>query len=127
MAEFARGADILIHECQKPDVGMGTGGKQSTQQFQQGIKQRTQTGHTSPTQLGQLAAAAQPKLLIAYHLPPFTSHAEAVRMSAVYTGLFPGFRIWGDYIAAIKAGYRGPVVLAQDAMVFDVPDRERVK
>ena len=118
--DLARETDLLIHECQKPDPGMIKGGKMQLKAFQKPDASRPQTGHTSPTELGMIARSAQPKKVIATHLPPYTSVEPAVEMSKIYTGAAPGHQIWGDYIAAIKGHYNGPVILAEDAMVFDI-------
>ena len=56
MKILAKDVDILVHECVKPDLGMTSGGKFSLKDFhkEELMKERPQTGHTSPTQLGQL-------------------------------------------------------------------------
>lgn len=122
MSVFAKGADMLIHEVQRPDPGMVTGGKMVSPEFGQTLegKPRNGGGHTTPTEVGIIAAKAGVKTLVAYHLPPYTSDEAAVDLSAPYTGPAPGFQIWGDYIAAIKKNYSGGVVIAQDAMVFSI-------
>lgn len=120
MAELARDVDILVHECVKPDPGMTPGGKFSLDEFHDAdlMRQRPQTGHTSPTQLGLLAARARVKKVVAYHLAPYTSVPAAVEMSDLYLGPSPGPEIWSEFVRAIKDNYDGPVVLAEDRMIF---------
>ncbi len=122
MAQFAKGADILIHEVQRPDPGMVTGGKMSKQSFSTTAtgKPRHGGGHTSPSELGKIAGEAGVKMLVATHLAPFTSGDAAVRSARLYTGNYPGFGIWGDYMRAMAAGYPGKIVIAEDAMEIDV-------
>jgi ribonuclease Z len=122
MKELARNVDILVHECVKPDPGMTPGGKFSLQDFHDAelMQERPQTGHTSPTQLGLLASEANAKKLVAYHLAPYTSVPAAVEMSDLYLGPSPGPEIWPEFARAIKDHYDGPVVLAEDRMVFAV-------
>lgn len=120
MKVLAKDVDILVHECVKPDLGMTSGGKFSLEAFHDPdlMQERPQTGHTSPTQLGRLAQEANAKKLIAYHLAPYTSVPVAVEMSELYLGPSPGAQIWGEFIHAMKENYDGPVVLAEDRMVF---------
>ena len=123
MLTLAKDVDILVHECVKPDLGMTPGGgKFSTKDFHSDklMKKRPQTGHTSPSQLGKLAQDANVKKLIAYHLAPYTSVPAAVEMSSLYLGQSPGPSIWTAFSAAMKKQYDGPVVLAEDRMIFDI-------
>jgi ribonuclease Z len=122
MSEFARDVDMLIHEVQRPELGMVPGGKMQRPDYTKSVdgQPRRGVGHTSPTQAGEIAAAAKAKMLVAYHLPPFTSDAAAIDLSSPFTGNAPGFQIWGDYVAAMKSKYDGKVVIAADAMVFEI-------
>jgi ribonuclease BN (tRNA processing enzyme) len=122
MATFAKGVDILIHECQRPDPGMAIGGKMQRSDYTKSAagRPRVGVGHTSPSQLGDIAARANPKMVVAYHLAPYTSDAAAIDLSSPFSGAAPGFQIWSDYAAAIKRSYSGKVVIAEDAMVFNV-------
>lgn len=122
MLTLSKGVDILVHECVKPDLGMTPGGKFSLKDFHSDklMKKRPQTGHTSPSQLGQLAEDAKVKKLIAYHLAPYTSVPAAVEMSSLYLGPSPGPSIWAEFSSAMKKNYNGPVVLAEDRMIFDI-------
>lgn len=122
MARFAAGADILLHEAQRPDPGMTRGGKMARRDFSQTKSQGPKHGggHASPSEIGAIAAGAGVKMLIATHLPPYTSVDAAVRLAEPFTGPAPGLQIWSDYAAAMKRSFDGKVVLAEDAMIFDV-------
>lgn len=125
MRALAKDVDVLVHECVKPDVGMTHGGKfdLDLKKFgdQSVTKTRTQTGHTRPSELGQLASDANVKRLIAYHLAPYTSVAAAIEMSSLYYGMSPpGPEIWSAFVSAIEKNYAGPVILAEDRMIFQV-------
>ncbi|MFC7051039.1 MBL fold metallo-hydrolase [Emcibacter nanhaiensis] len=117
--KLADHADLLIHECQKPDPGMVKGGKMTAEAFQKPSKKRPQTHHTTPTELGKIANLAQVKKVVPYHLPPYGSVPKAREMTSLYTGE-AGLDIWAKYITAIHKNYEGPVVLAEDTMVFRV-------
>jgi len=101
MIELAKGADLLIHECVYPD---------DTQR----------TGHTHPTELGKLAQEAQVKKLVATHLGPFTSVEAAIEMSSPFYGSQQRLDMIAEFASAIKRNYHGPVIMAEDAMVFEV-------
>jgi len=119
MVPFASGADVLVHETQAPDVGMI---KKGNMAHSANVDWRAHdaSGHTWPAALGEIAREAKVKMVVPYHLPPYTSIGPAVDTAALYTGPAPGFPIWGEYIASIKNHFNGSVVLAQDAMVIRV-------
>lgn len=119
MVELGRNADVMLHELTIPDFGMTTGGSFSSaamhNQDQVGGKA---AGHTSPTLLGELAAKANVKMLVPYHLPPYGSVPAAVEMSSLYYGSDTDDSIWAAFIAAIKKSYSDKVVLARDRMIM---------
>ena len=122
MVELAAKADILVHELTKPDPGMLPGGKFASKEFQDPSQERPQTGHTSPTELGNMAAEAGVGLLIGYHVNPLTGSKAMLDMMSLYTGGSPGLQVWSEVIHAVKKAYAGPFVLAEDGMVFTVGD-----
>ncbi|MEJ8567805.1 MBL fold metallo-hydrolase [Elongatibacter sediminis] len=124
MVELARGADILIHELTKPDPGMLSGGKFASKEFQKPDKDRPQTGHTAPSELGDMATRAGVKMLVGYHVNPLTGSKAMLDMMALYTGGNPGEQVWSEVIHAVKTAYEGPFVLADDGMVFTVNSGE---
>ena len=119
MVELGRNADVMLHELTIPDFGMTTGGSFSTaamhNQDQVGGKA---AGHTAPTPLGLLAAKANVKMLVPYHLPPYGSVPAAVEMSSLYYGRETDDSIWAKFVAAISKNYGGKVVLARDRMIL---------
>jgi len=91
LIEYSRGADILVHEVyfdrayqEKSDFWRTYHGK----------------NHTSTRQLGKIAAEAQPKLLVMYHI------------------LF-----WGaqedELLAEVAEVYQGKIVVGHDLMVIE--------
>jgi ribonuclease Z len=113
VTELAKGVDLLIHECTFPPDGMVVGGS-----FSQRAK--PSTGHTGPEELGKLAQQAGVKKCVPTHMGPYTSPHAAIEMSKPYLGTPVGPEIWMELAAAIKKHYQGPVVLAEDAMVFEI-------
>jgi len=122
MIKFAENADILVHELTKPDPGMLSGGKFASKEFQKPGKERPQTGHTAPTELGKIAAQAKVKLLIGYHINPLSGSETMMDMMSLYIGKSAGEQIWAEVIHAVKSQYDGPFVLGEDGMVFTVND-----
>ena len=59
--------------------------------------------HTPPRRIGEVAAAAHVRSLVLSHLPPAVLRAQ------------------GEVLAAIRAGYGGPVRFASDCMRVEVP------
>ena len=90
LVEYARGADILIHEVYLEE----TYDKKS--QFWQNYHAKN---HTSTFELAEIASEAQPKLLVLYHMLLWGGTAE-------------------DLVSEISASYKGRVVAAQDLDIF---------
>jgi ribonuclease BN (tRNA processing enzyme) len=120
MVQLAKGADILLHELTKPDPGLIQGGKFASKEFQKPTKQRPQTGHTAPTELGNMATEAGVKLLIGYHVNPLTGSDAMMDMMSLYVGRSAGEQIWSEFIHATRKAFDGPFVLAEDGMIFEV-------
>lgn len=87
----ARGADILIHEAY-PEVRLAPEKRPGGELWPEYMRQF----HTSDVEVGRLAAAAQPKLLILHHL---------VRMQGTDTELLDGVR---------RGGFQGRTVIGRD-------------
>jgi ribonuclease BN (tRNA processing enzyme) len=81
--EAARGADLLVVECSTPD-------------------HLATPGHMALSQVGELCAAARPKLAVLTHQYP-----DAAAL---------------DLAALIRETYDGPVVQAVDGTVFTIPE-----
>ena len=89
MVQAAHGVDVLIHEVHpEPDAAM--------QRTRPDWVRYLREFHTSDVELGRLAAAAEPKLLVLYHFGAYASAGDAV-------------------VAAIhREGFRGRVIVGRD-------------
>lgn len=95
--EYAKGADIAIHECfASPKLLI------EKQRFtpQTALNVGTQV-HTSPAQFGKVMALTQPRLAVGYHF-------------------FNDFDTAPVVLADIRKTYDGPLALATDYMVFNL-------
>ncbi len=112
MQMLAKDADLLIHECTFPEAM---------------IEHRKKSGvgtaaHTSPTELGQIAASANVKSLVATHFGHFDSLSPVLKRAA---GKHLPVDLMGphqlDFMANdIRKHYRGSLRLAQDLMRIDL-------
>jgi len=105
LADFATGADILVHEV----IDLGSieqrlrspgPGVEATPEHVAGVLRHMTTEHSSPEEVGRVAAHAGVKLLVLSHL---------VGAAGV-----------GDerYLEGVRKSYPGPVVVGQDLMQF---------
>jgi len=93
LVKVATGVDVLIHEVQPSDSTLRPGNRTASE-----WAAYVRAYHTTALQLGELAARAQPGLLVVYH---------------------DGRRATADQILAdIRRSYAGPVVLAADLQRF---------
>ena len=93
LVRMATGVDVLIHEVQPSDSTLRPGNRTASE-----WAAYVRAYHTTALQLGELAARAQPGLLVVYH---------------------DGRRATADQILAdIRRSYAGPVVLAADLQRF---------
>jgi len=121
MLELGRNADVMLHELTVPDFGMTTGGSFSSEAMHSKDQVAGKANsHTTPTALGILAAKANVKTLVPYHLPPYGSVPAAVEMSSLYYGRETDASVWSRFVEAIAKNYSGKVVLAQDRMILTV-------
>jgi ribonuclease Z len=119
MLELGRNADVMLHELTVPDFGMTTGGSFSSEAMHSKDQVAGKANsHTTPTALGILAAKANVKTLVPYHLPPYGSVPAAVEMSSLYYGRETDASVWSHFVEAIARNYNGKVVLAQDRMIL---------
>jgi ribonuclease Z len=119
MLELGRNADVMLHELTVPDFGMTTGGSFSSEAMHSKDQVAGKANsHTTPTALGILAAKANVKTLVPYHLPPYGSVPAAVEMSSLYYGRETDASVWSRFVDAIAGNYNGKVVLAQDRMIL---------
>jgi ribonuclease Z len=110
VVEWARGADVLVHDCAFLD---------------EIIEARGMWSHSGPTGAGEVAEAAGVGTLVLTHLGPYTSAQPAVEMAAMYYGGRRGPEVWDEILARAQARFSGRVVLAHDALVLDVADATR--
>jgi ribonuclease Z len=88
----ARGVDILIHEVHQEGMPVPQGKDISNADWSRYQREF----HTSDVELGKLAAAAQPKMLVLYHFGARATSADEV-------------------VATIqRQGYRGRIVVAKN-------------
>ena len=119
MVELGRNADVMLHELAAPDYGMTTGGSFSSEAMHTKDQVAGKANsHSTPTALGILAAKANVKTLVPYHLPPYGSVPAAVEMSSLYYGRETDASVWSRFVEAIARNYHGKVVLAHDRMIL---------
>ncbi|MEM8885543.1 MAG: guanitoxin biosynthesis MBL fold metallo-hydrolase GntH [Planctomycetota bacterium] len=103
--EFAKGADVAIHECFITVPAM-------VEKFQFTPQSALVVGtqiHTPPEAFGKVMSRIQPRMAIAYHF-------------------FKDFDTTGDILQGVRSTYDGPLSLAEDYMVWNVTkDKIRVR
>jgi ribonuclease BN (tRNA processing enzyme) len=101
LAEFSKGADILVHEV--IDLGAIEKTLRATtapERFER-LMNHMKTEHSTPEQVGQTASEAGVKLVVLSHLVGGRDGADD-----------------SAYIDGVKKSFSGPVVLARDLMEF---------
>ena len=101
MADFARSADILVHEViDLPAIERALRTTVAPERLER-LMNHMRTEHTTPEQVGQTASEAAVKLVVLSHI-------------------VPGMGNGGDvtYIDEVKKTYTGPVVIGRDLMEF---------
>ena len=102
MAEYARGADLVVHECHgSPEELMRRQGFRPAD----ALLISTQV-HTSPAQFGELMNMINPRMAIAYQW--FTVEPEG----------------YSDVFGGIRKIYDGPLSIAHDYMVWNVDKKD---
>lgn len=99
--EYTKGVDLSIHES------FLTPGMLVTKQGFTPLEGLVvgSLGHTSPQQFGKVMSATRPRLAVGYHF-------------------YNDFDTFPTMMAEIRKTYDGPVVLAQDYMVFNVTKKD---
>ena len=112
MADFAKGADLLIHEATFPEAA---------------IEYRAQNGigtfsHTSPRELGRIAASAGVGQVIATHIGHWDSTNPILRkLAAQHMPIeIMGPALLDQVVADIREAYAGPVQIAEDLLTVHV-------
>jgi len=99
--EYARDADIAIHECFVSPQDLVT-----KQKFSPGAALNVGTQiHTSPAQFGKVMAETNPRMAVGYHF-------------------FNDFDTAPNVLRDVRMTYEGPLALATDYMVFNVTKEE---
>ncbi|MBI1201186.1 MAG: MBL fold metallo-hydrolase [Rhodopseudomonas sp.] len=110
IAELAKGADLLIHECTFPEAFIEHRRKSGVGTF----------AHTSPTELGRLAHDSGVKHLVATHIGHFDSLSPVLKRAAAHhlpVDLMGAHQL--DAMAAdIRRGYGGTLQIARDLMTI---------
>lgn len=112
MVDLAKDADLLIHECTFPESFLEHRRKSGVGTF----------AHTSPLELGKIAADAGVKSLVPTHFGHFDSLSPVIKRAA---GAHLPVDLMGpdrmdEVITDIRKSYRGPVRLAHDLMRIDL-------
>ena len=112
MRRFARDCDLLIHECTFPEEALE-------------FRRRTQIGtsdHTSPLELGRLAAQAGVRQLVATHFGHFDTTNPILKgyLASHMPIELVGPSFLESVVRDIRAHYSGPLRLAHDLMRIDL-------
>lgn len=112
MVRLAQGADLLIHECTFPEEAL---------EFRRKVQIGTYA-HTSPTELGKLAARAEVKSLIATHFGHFDTTNPVLKktLSAHMPIELVGPQFMESVVRDIRKHYAGPLAMAHDLMRIDL-------
>jgi ribonuclease BN (tRNA processing enzyme) len=100
LVEFARGADLLVHEVIDLPLIEQAMRRELPPQIAEGLLRHMREEHTTAEDVGRLAAAAQVKKVVLTHVIPGRDEPDAV------------------YLDAVKKHFGGPAVVARDLMAF---------
>jgi ribonuclease BN (tRNA processing enzyme) len=101
ISDFAKGADILVHEViDIPSIEQALRTRSSGDQFER-LMNHMRTEHSTPEEVGKTAQDAGVKLLVLTHLVSGQAGADDAA-----------------YIAGVRKFYSGPVVVGKDLMEF---------
>jgi len=112
LVELARGADLLIHECTFPEKAIE-------------FRKRAGIGtwaHTSPLDLGRIAARAGVRSLVATHFGHFDTTNPVLRKIAAahMPEALIGPAFMEDVVADIRRTWKGELRIAHDLMRIDL-------
>ncbi|MBI3089354.1 MAG: MBL fold metallo-hydrolase [Candidatus Tectomicrobia bacterium] len=110
--KLAANADLLLHECTFPEQAI---------EFRKSAAIGTWS-HTSPIELGKIAAKAGVKSLVATHFAPWeTTHPLVKRHLAPHMPVdIVGPHLVDEVVADIRQNYAGELRLAEDLMRIDL-------
>ncbi len=112
LIELAQDCDLLIHECTFPEQALA-------------FRRKANVGtwaHTSPVELGRIAAASRCRSLVATHFGSFDTNWPVVRdmMSVHMPREMIGPDLMEHVVADIRRSYKGELRLAHDGMRIDL-------
>jgi ribonuclease Z len=112
MVEFARDADLLVHEATFPEEAIAFRARNGIGTF----------SHTSPLQLGAIARDAGVKHLVATHIGHWDSTNPIVRkLAAKHMPVeIMGPQLIDQIVTDIRQSYDGPVQVARDGLTLYV-------
>lgn len=112
MVDFAKGADLLIHEATFPEAAIEYRAKNGIGTF----------SHTSPRELGRIAAEAEVGHLIATHIGHWDSTNPIVRkLAAQHMPVeIMGPALLDQVVADIRESFGGPLQIARDLLTINV-------
>jgi ribonuclease BN (tRNA processing enzyme) len=97
LTDFAKGADVLVHEVIDLPAVEAALPKEASPQWRKGLIEHLRTEHSSPEEVGRTAAAAGVKRVVLTHIAP---------------------GVGGSYLEGVKKFYDGPVMVGQDLMEY---------
>ena len=112
LIDLAQDCDLLVHECTFPEKAL---------EFRRKANVGT-WAHTSPVELGKIAAASRCKSLVATHFGSFDTTYPVLRdmMSVHMPRDLIGPAFMEDVVADIRRSYPGDLRLAHDGMRIDL-------
>jgi ribonuclease Z len=112
MARLAQGADLLIHECTFPEEAL---------EFRKKVEIGTYA-HTSPTELGKLAARVGAKSVVATHFGHFDTTSPILKgyLAKHMPIELVGPQFMESVVRDIRKHYAGPLAMARDLMRIDL-------
>ena len=110
--KLAQDVDLLIHECTFPEAFIAHRAKTGVGTF----------SHTSPSQVGEIAARAGAKALLATHFGHFDSRSTVLqRAAAAHMPVeLMGPHLIEEVARDIRKNFSGPLYLAKDLMRVDL-------
>ncbi len=111
-SQLAQGVDLLIHECTFPESAI---------EFRKTAQVGTWS-HTSPTELGEIAARTGAGQLVATHFGSFdTTNPVIIKAQAIHMPKdIIGPHLLDEVAVDIRRNYSGPLRLAHDLMRIDI-------
>lgn len=114
LAEFARGADVLVHDAHLAPVGEppedGFVWDRYRTAYSEQLRDGLQHTHSTPTQAAEVAAAADVDVLVLTHFPPYRDEEEIRRLAE------------GSFDGRVHVGRDGLALSLKDSTVIQPPN-----